>query len=80
MPFIEFNYSIPFNSSLRVGYRLAGSSGPYTYISSFPTYAESPYTLTVPLVTLYEIELSTMCPSCSGSVPSDTYIFQANAT
>lgn len=80
MPSIEFNYSIPFGSSLRVGYRLAGSAGPYAYVPIFPSYNDSPYTLGVPLVTLYEIELTTLCPSCSGSTPSDTYVFQANAT
>lgn len=81
MASITFNYTIPFGTNLRVGYRLYGSSGPYTYITgTFPSYADSPYTLAPIPAGLYELELTTICNSCSGANYSDPEIIQASAT
>lgn len=80
MPSITFNYTIPFGSSLRVGYKLQVSSDPYTYISGFPSYNDSPYTLIVPSLGAYQLELTTVCSSCAGGLYSDPVIVLATAT
>jgi len=80
MASIEFNYTIPFGTSLRVGYRATGSSGPFTYIATYPAYDESPYTLSGIPSGLTDIELTTLCPSCSGGLASSSYVFTATAS
>lgn len=81
MAALTFNFTIPFGTSLRVGYVPYGSSGPYTYIATYPSYSDSPYTLTVPNPGLYNLELTTVCPSCSGAGFSTPYVVNAvNAT
>lgn len=68
--------SIPFGATLKIGYRVYGSSGPYTYLTYFPNYNELPYTFEVPTSGIWQIEYTTICPSCSGSGYSapETYI------
>jgi len=68
--------AIPFGSTLKIGYRVYGSSGPYTYLSSFPSYNDLPYTFSLPTAGTWQVEYTTICPSCSGngySAPS-TYV------
>lgn len=81
MATIIFNFTIPFGTSLRVGYIPTGSAGPYTYITDYPTYSDSPYTLTVPSPGQYNLELTTICPNCSGSQYSSPLVITVvNAT
>lgn len=77
---IKFNYSIPFGTSLRVGYKIVNTSGPYTYVTYYPTYNESPYTIEDIAPGNYQIELVTVCPNCGGAYYSDPYILEAQAT
>lgn len=77
MASITINYTIPFGASLRVGYRIQSSSNPFTYISTFPTYNQSPYILSGLAVGTYEVELTTICPNCSGGVFADPVIYPA---
>lgn len=76
---ITFSYSITFGTNLRVGYRQKGSTGPYNYLNSYPSYADSPYTITGLVPGLYDIELTTICPNCGASLYSDPYIIEAQA-
>lgn len=80
MASVTFNYTIPFGTSLRVGYRVQNSTGPYTYVSTYPNYNESPYTLTGIAPGFYDIETTTVCNSCAGAKFSDPFVFQATAT
>lgn len=81
MASVSFNYTIPFGTSLRVGYRPQGSSGPYTYITgTYPTYLQSPYTLSGIAPGNYDIELTTVCPNCSGAQFSSPTVIQGTAT
>jgi len=56
--------TIPYGATLRIGYRTYGSSSAYTYLTYFPSYNELPYTFTLP-VGVWEVEYTTICPSCS---------------
>lgn len=56
--------TIDFGANLRIGYRIHGSSSPFTYIGFIPAYADLPYTFTLDTGT-YDIEYSEICPSCS---------------
>lgn len=58
--------SIPFGATLRIGYRLYGSTDPYTYLSYYPSYNELPYSYSLPVGNI-QVEYTTICPSCSGS-------------
>ncbi len=77
MASLDITYTIPFGASVRVGYRQTGSSDPFTYISHYPTYNESPYTIDGLPVGLYEVEITTICPNCSGNTFGDPLVIQA---
>lgn len=72
--------SINFGSTLRIGYRLAFSSGPFTYLSYSPKSDELPYTFNIPGTGLYEIQYTEACQACSGGVFSDPVMVQVNIT
>lgn len=79
MASITIDYSLPFGASLRVGYRIQNSSAAFTYLTTFPTYNDSPFTFDGLALGNYEVELTTLCPSCSGGVFSDPVIYPAEA-
>lgn len=56
--------SIPYGATLRIGYRVYGSANPYTYLTHFPNYNELPYAYTLS-TGIWEVEYTTLCPSCS---------------
>lgn len=62
--------TIPFGATLRIGYRAYGSADPYTYLTPFPDYNELPYEYTLPTGT-WQVEYSTVCPSCTLPTYSD---------
>ncbi len=76
---ITIQATIPFGSSLRVGYRLVASSDPFTYISDYLTSDDLPYDITSLASGLYEVELTTICPNCAGSTYSDPVIVEASS-
>lgn len=57
--------TIPYGTTLRIGYREYPSTGAYTYINYFPGWDELPYIFQVPSDGTWEIEYTTICPSCS---------------
>lgn len=57
--------SIAFGATLRIGYRVNGSSSAYTYITSYPSFNDLPYIYTISTPGVYEIEYTAICPSCS---------------
>lgn len=77
MASITINYTISFGASLRIGYRIQNSSSAFTYVTTFPTYNQSPYTISGLAIGNYEVELTTICPNCTGGVFSDQVIFPA---
>ena len=79
MASITINYTIPFGSNVRVGYRVQNSSSPFTYVSPFPSYADSPFVISGLPVNNYEVELTTICPNCSGGVFADPVIYPATS-
>lgn len=79
MASIIVHYSIPYGSSIRIGYRLANTENPFVYINSFPTFEDSPYTITGISPGNYEVETTTICPNCSGGIFSDPIITPADA-
>ncbi len=68
--------SIPYGTSLRIGYRNNGSSGSYTYLTTFPSYNDLPYEYTLPSGTI-QVEYSTICLTCGGARYSDPQIVVA---
>lgn len=78
MATIAVNYDIPFGTSIRIGYRVRNSSNPFTYVMPFPSYADSPYYIQdLPLATDYDVELTPVCPNCSGANYGDAVIYPA---
>lgn len=65
--------SIPFGTTLRIGYRINGSTSPFTYVVTHPQYDELPYIFTVPSAGEWEIEYTVICNSCSGNLYSTNY-------
>lgn len=63
--------AIAFGSVLRIGYRLYGSVGPYTYITPYPTANELPYTFSLPAAGTWQIEYTELCQTCGGGKFSD---------
>lgn len=74
---ITVNYTVSFGASVRIGYRIQGSSSAFTYLPNYPTYNDSPYTISGLAVGTYEVELTAVCPNCSGGVFSDPVIYPA---
>lgn len=72
---VKLTYTIPFGSNLRVGYKPAGAASPYTYLNVFPGAEDSPYTIVIP-AGFYDVQLSTICPNCSGNNYSDPFVTQ----
>lgn len=74
---VTLTYSIPIGTKLRIGHRPPASTGPFTYLPTNPTSEESPYTFVLPQG-LYDLELTTVCPNCSGNNFSDAFIQPIN--
>ena len=74
---IVINYSIPYGASIRIGYRIQNSSSPFTYVNGFPSFNDSPYTIGSLAQGNYEVELTTICPNCSGGIFANPVIYQA---
>jgi len=79
MASITVNYSIPFGSSIRIGYRIQASSSPFTYVNGFPNYNQSPYTISGLALGNYEVELTTICPNCSGGIFAEPVVYPAQS-
>jgi len=74
---LTVNYTIPSLTSIRIGYRISGSSTPFTYVAPNPTYLDSPYLIDGIPAGDYELELTTICSNCS--TPSDPVVIQAES-
>lgn len=70
---------VAFGSNLRIGYKIHGSSDPFTYLSFLPAYADLPYTFTLP-TGFYDIEYSEVCPTCSSPAYSTPVQTSVNVT
>lgn len=79
MASITINYTIPFGSNVRIGYRIQSSSSAFTYVTTYPSYNDSPYVISGLPVGNYEVELTTICPNCSGGIFADPVIFPATS-
>lgn len=77
MATITINYSIDPNQLLRVGYRLRNSGNPFVYTNPFPGYSQSPYLINSLALGNYEVELTKVCPNCTGSTYGDPVIYPA---
>lgn len=58
--------TIAFGNSLRIGYRVYGSTGPYTYITPYPTFNDLPYQFDLPSANTWQIEYTEVCQTCGG--------------
>lgn len=79
MASITVNYTIPFGASLRIGYRIQSSSSAFTYITQYPSYNDSPYIISGLPVGNYEVELTTICPNCSGGIFASPLVIPATS-
>lgn len=75
---VKVTFTIPFGSRLRIGYKATNSATPYTYLSTYPEPGDSPYTFVITPAGIYDVELTTLCPNCSGSTPSTPVVFTVN--
>lgn len=64
---IRIDYTAGFGQSVRIGYRIQGSNNPFVYTSPYPSYSDSPYFITGIPLGIYEVELTGVCPNCSGA-------------
>lgn len=79
MASITVNYTIPFAASVKIGYRITGTI-PFTYVTPYPDYTQSPYTITGLAIGSYDVELTTICANCSGGNPGVPIVFPAIST
>lgn len=79
MATITVNYTIPFGASIRIGYRIQSSSSAFTYVSTYPNYNQSPYIISDLPIGNYEVELTTICPNCTGGIFAEPVIFPATS-
>lgn len=77
MASLTVNYSAPVGSVVRIGYKLQSSSDPYTYLTYHPGYNESPYSIGGIGLGSYQVEITTICQSCSGGLYSDPEVIIA---
>ena len=57
--------SIPYGTTLRIGFRPQGSTSAFTYPTPYKSYDDLPATITVPAAGTYEVEYTIICPNCS---------------
>lgn len=74
---VKFEYTITFGTVLRIGYKLAGSIDPYTYLNDSPGAEDSPYTAVIP-PGFWDIVVQAICPNCGGNTYSDVFSTQVN--
>lgn len=67
--------AIKFGSTLRIGYRPVGSVAAYTYLTPYITFNELPKVFNLP-VGAWELELTEICPNCSGGIYSNPVLTQ----
>lgn len=79
MASLQVNYSISFAQSVRIGYKQYGTSDPYTYLTVFPGPGDAPYTISSLPFGLYQVEVTTICPNCSGGIYSTPVVVVATA-
>lgn len=79
MATITVNYTIPFGASIRIGYRIQASSSAFSYLPNYPSYNDSPYTINGLPIGNYEVELTTICPNCTGGVFGEPQIYPATS-
>jgi len=71
------NYSAPVGSVVRIGYKLVSSGDPYTYLTYYPTYNQSPYSIGGVSIGAYQVEVTTVCNNCNGPIYSDPVVVNA---
>jgi len=74
---LNITASIPFGTSARIGYRVKNSSNSFTYHSQYVNYNNFPYTIDDIPTGAYEVEITVICPNCSGSLYSEPLIVDA---
>lgn len=79
MASITINYTIPFGATIRVGYRIQNTSSTFFYVNPFPDYTQSPYIISGLPIGNYEVELTTICPNCSGGIFGQPVIYPATS-
>ena len=77
MASLTVNYSVAFGASVRIGYKVVGTLGDYTYLNVFPTYNQSPFIIAGLPVGSYQVQINTICPTCSGGQFSDPVVVTA---
>lgn len=77
MATVRVDYTIPFGTNMRIGYRAQNSTNPFTYLSPFPSYADSPYLISDLPLGNYEVELTPICPNCNGANYGTAVIYPA---
>jgi len=80
MASLTVNYSVPFGASVRIGYKIVAAAGDYTYLGVYPTYNQSPFTISGIPVGTFQIQINTVCPTCSGGIISDPAIYLATTS
>lgn len=73
------DYTVNFGANVRIGYRQYNTSSPFTYLSYYPTYNDSPVLIDGLPIGIYEVEITTICPNCSGGIFSEPEIVQAQS-
>lgn len=64
---IRVVYTIAYGSVARIGYKPFNSASPYTYLNVFPGPSDSPFEFTGPTTGAWDIEVTEVCPNCSGN-------------
>lgn len=77
MASLTISASINYGASLRIGYKIKNSSNPFTYHNHYPTSNELPYLLNGLTAGIYQVELTQICPNCSGGIYSDPVVLDA---
>lgn len=77
MATITISATINPGASLRIGYRVKNSSTPFTYLTNYPTTNDLPYMIEGLANLSYEIELTQICPNCSGGIYSTPVLVDA---
>lgn len=79
MASLTVNYTAKFGSSVRIGYRIVASGSGFTYLNYYPSYNQSPFTIPGIPVGTYEVQINTICPTCSGGIFSPPEVVLAQA-
>lgn len=79
MASIEISYKVGADTQVRIGYKKADTDYNFTYLSSYLSFSDSPYTIDKLSIGSYEVEITPTKDTCNGRIFGTPQVIRAEA-